>query len=246
MMSSLLVDIGNTNIKSGMCSDGEIQAHKDFSTVCGDLAEVFEQNWLSDGERPERVLVSNVSDVAIVDALATFSAIHFNVDIEVIRPFKSYKGMTTQYDDPHRLGVDRWLVSLAAWLKSSGDVCVVDVGTALTVDIVTSQGVHLGGLIAPGPSLMKASLLSGTADLECDSFVQVEHFATNTADAISLGCLSSFGGVFNEVETRLQGLGLHDVNWYLTGGGAEAVVAQMRAPFTLVPELVLEGLAQIL
>ena len=92
---------------------------------------------------------------------------------------------------------------------------------------------------------MKASLASGAFDLEYEAFSEVEVFATNTQDAMSLGCLSAFGGIFNVVETRLKIAGLGEAQWFLTGGAAEIVAPQMRAPFTLVPELVLDGLARM-
>ena len=41
-------------------------------------------------------------------------------------------------------------------------VCVVDVGTATTIDLVDARGRHLGGAIVPGPALMVDSLLRGT------------------------------------------------------------------------------------
>jgi len=245
VMTSLLVDIGNTNIKSALYSDGCLSDRRSFSVNTLDLTDSFETHWLSDGERPDRVLVSNVSTPSRVQALATFSKIHFDTAIEVVTPVELYRGMRTEYEDPERLGVDRWLASLAAWLRCSANVCVVDVGTALTVDVVTASGHHLGGLIAPGPTLMQHSLASGAAELDREDLSEVEFFATNTKDAMSLGCLSAFGGIFNAVDHRLESLGLRDVVWYLTGGGAEVITSQMPASFVSVPDLVLDGLAEI-
>ncbi len=244
-MASLLVDIGNTNIKSALYSDGCLSDRRSFSARIPDLTDMFETHWLSDGERPDRVLVSNVSKSSRLQTLATFSKIHFDTLIEVVTPVEFYRGMRTEYDDPERLGVDRWLASLAAWLRCSSNVCVVDVGTALTVDVVTASGRHLGGLIAPGPTLMQHSLASGAAELEREDLSEVEYFGANTKDAMSLGCLSAFGGIFNAVEQRLEGLGLTDVVWYLTGGGADAIVSQIPTEFISVPDLVLDGLAEI-
>ena len=243
-MASLLVDIGNTNIKSAVYSDGRLSERRIFSVNGSDPIDMFETHWLSDGERPDKVLVSNVSTPSVIHALASFSKIHFDTVVEVVKPVKLYRGMKTEYDDPERLGVDRWLASLAAWLRCLSNVCVVDVGTALTIDVVTAGGVHLGGLIAPGPTLMQQSLASGAAELVREDMSEVEFFGTNTKDAMSLGCLSAFGGIFNTVENRLDSLGLRDVVWYLTGGGAEAIASQIPAVFTSAPDLVLDGLVE--
>lgn len=243
-MASLLVDIGNTNIKSAVYTNGCLSERRIFSVKGADPIDTFETHWLSDGDRPDKVLVSNVSTASLVDALASFSKIHFDAVIEVVKPVKTYRGMKTEYEDPERLGVDRWLASLAAWLRCHTNVCVVDVGTALTVDVVTAGGLHLGGLIAPGPDLMQQSLASGAVELVKGDLSEVEFFGTNTRDAMSLGCLSAFGGVFNTVKNRLDGLGLRDVVWFLTGGGAEAISSQIPAVFISVPDLVLDGLVE--
>lgn len=244
-MASLLVDIGNTNIKSAIYSNGCLSDRRTFSVNTSDPIDMFETHWLSDGERPDKVLVSNVATPSVAKALASFSKIHFDTVIKIVKPVKSYKGMKTEYEDPERLGVDRWLASLAAWVRCRSNVCVVDVGTALTVDVVTAAGLHLGGLIAPGPTLMQQSLASGAAELVRAELSEVEFFGTNTVDAMSLGCLSAFGGIFNTVEHRLESLGLREVVWYLTGGGAEVIASQIPAVFISVPDLVLDGLAEI-
>ena len=49
-------------------------------------------------------------------------------------------GVTTGYTDPVRLGADRWAGVIGAWKKFGGPVCVVDAGTAITVDAVDAEG----------------------------------------------------------------------------------------------------------
>ena len=104
-MVSLLVDIGNTNIKSAVYSDGCLSERRIFSVNGSDPIDMFETHWLSDGERPDKVLVSNVSTPSVIHALASFSKIHFDTVVEVVKPVKLYRGMKTEYDDPERLGL---------------------------------------------------------------------------------------------------------------------------------------------
>ena len=144
------------------------------------------------------------------------------------------------------LGVDRWLASLAAWTLSRGSVCVVDVGTALTVDVVVANGEHVGGLIAPGPDMLKASLVSGTAGIEIDQFSAADRFGINTVEAISLGCRSALKGVLREVEQQLDMLGISETtSWYLTGGAADVVKELIPNKHIDNPRLVLEGLVAL-
>ena len=120
-------------------------------------------------------------------------------------------------------------------------MCVIDVGTALTVDVVTTDGSHLGGLIAPGPELLRLSLTRGTAQLESEGLSLVDGFADNTRDAISLGCTDAIGGLFDRVAARLAPR-VH-FQWYLTGGAGALVEALLPVSARHVPDLVLRGLA---
>ena len=69
------------------------------------------------------------------------------------------------YEQPQQMGVDRWVAMLAAWERHHAAACIVDCGTAITLDVVSESGHHLGGVIAPGISLMHEALASRTAQL---------------------------------------------------------------------------------
>jgi pantothenate kinase type III len=74
-------------------------------------------------------------------------------------------GVRNAYPKHNKLGVDRWLAMLAAYHYYNAPVCIVSCGSALTLDIVDSQGQHLGGMIMPGLNLMQQALSRGTANL---------------------------------------------------------------------------------
>ena len=83
-------------------------------------------------------------------------------------------GVRNGYSNPAQLGVDRWLAVIGAFHRHRDACCVVDAGTALTIDGVDATGQHLGGFIVPGPRLMVESLLTGTSDL-ADRWAWEEH-----------------------------------------------------------------------
>ena len=64
------------------------------------------------------------------------------------------------YREPSSLGVDRWMVVLAAYHRCSGTALVIDLGTAITLDYIRSDGQHLGGYIVPGTHLSQRALLT--------------------------------------------------------------------------------------
>ncbi|MEQ8661019.1 MAG: type III pantothenate kinase, partial [Gammaproteobacteria bacterium] len=219
MTALLLVDIGNTRVKSAWCVNGQLAGWPSFPTHGDNVFAAWPGETAH--QAPGRVLVSNVAGGGVAGQLAEFVHARWGIEAEFVRPVRACGGMRTRYREPDRLGVDRWLAALAAWRDQRGAVCVIDVGTALTVDIVTADGEHLGGLIAPGPDLMRESLTSGTADLVCAALGEVSGFADNTADAISLGCTLATGGLLAAVRTRLADVpGCAQAAWYLTGGGA--------------------------
>ena len=88
-------------------------------------------------------------------------------------PFKTIKAEAQQgalingYMEPERLGVDRWLAMLAVIEEEQPEVpiCVIDCGSAITIDAVNAKGEHVGGLIVPGISMMRNALVKGTSGI---------------------------------------------------------------------------------
>ena len=241
MPEVLLVDIGNTRVKAALLRADEIMLLPPAAT----RSDAAFASWaVHVATAPSRLLVSNVAGAEVAMHLVRFARERWALEPEFALPVQQRAGMTTRYREPQRLGVDRWLAALAAWRETRGPVCVIDVGTALTVDVVLADGTHLGGLIAPGPDLLRTSLTRGTAQLESDGLGLVAGFADNTRDAISLGCTDALGGLFIRVAERLAHLDPRaQFRWYLTGGAAPLVEALLPVPALHVPDLVLRGLA---
>ena len=236
----LLVDIGNTRIKSAFVDAIEMRGLPPTATA----ATAPFASWTeSECPRPARVLVSNVGGLAIAAKLSAYVREQWQTTAEFVTPRRLCAGMTTLYAEPQRLGVDRWLAALAAFHQCQRAVCVIDVGTALTVDVVLADGTHLGGLIAPGPDLMRTSLTRGTAQLESDALDVIDGFAANTRDAISLGCGDAIAGLLDRVAVRLAALSpTTDFEWVVTGGAAATVIARLDRAHRAIPDLVLRGL----
>ena len=237
----LLVDIGNTRVKAALIEGGAALMLPAAGTRDQLPFEGWEQAITS---APQRVLVSNVAGPDMAMHLVRYTRERWQLDPEFALPCRHRAGMTTRYQQPEKLGVDRWLAALAAYHEARAAVCVIDVGTALTVDVVTTDGTHLGGLIAPGPDLLRTSLTRGTAQLESEGLSLVEGFADNTRDAISLGCTDALGGLLLRVAARLeQHQPREEFHWYLTGGAAPLVEALLPTSAVHLPDLVLRGLA---
>ena len=237
----LIIDIGNSRLKAAVEANGILTLLPAWPWRGEDLAAYWARAFAA-GPTPGAVLVSNVAGSAVAEAVTAASRAHWALTPQFMHVRTCCAGMRTSYDDPTRLGVDRWLAALAGFHLAEGPVCVIDAGTALTVDVVTAQGEHRGGLIAPGLALMARSLTQGTAQLSIDTLAPVTRFATNTRDAISLGCRDAVAGLLERVALRWTREFAEPVRYLVTGG--EAAELQALSPFALelVPDLVHRGI----
>jgi type III pantothenate kinase len=190
-------------------------------------------------------LVSVRSDIATCELVDRLEQ-SFAIGCVVAKSLATLAGVSNGYYEPSKLGVDRWLAVLAAYNLGAGACLVIDVGTAVTADFVTSQGLHLGGYICPGLRLMSAQLASNAHGIHglhsvlgaLGEFVP----GRSTDEAVGRGSvlmLRGFVGAQLEMASRLLG-GSFQV--FLTGGDA-ALVGALSVEARIVPDLVFVGLA---
>lgn len=236
----LLIDIGNSRIKWAW-SDGRrlrdtgVRAH---SGPADPSAFAFLEKQAS----PDRLLVANVAGDAMEQALRTAVAACWPLQPELVRTAAAAAGLINGYHDPGQLGVDRWLAMQAAWLRKRAAVCVVDAGTAITVDLIEDSGRHQGGFIVPGLELMTAALGRGTVDITRRAGTgpaRDEIPARDTGTAIRAGGLLALAGLVDRA-CALGGSGAPAV--MLTGGDAARLLPLLDPGAELCPDLVLEGL----
>ncbi|MEO8223916.1 MAG: type III pantothenate kinase [Gammaproteobacteria bacterium] len=157
----LLVDVGNTRVKWAFVGPDSLVARGEaFRAAPGDLQPLL--------EAPYQVTEIRLANVAGAQAGADVVALlleRFRLTPRVALSAASGAGVRNGYGNPAQLGVDRWLGICAAYARYPGPVCVVDAGTATTVDFVTGSGEHRGGLILAGIELMRSALLHRTGDL---------------------------------------------------------------------------------
>jgi type III pantothenate kinase len=166
----------------------------------------------------------------------------------LVRSARKTAGVTNGYKEVWRLAADRWVATVGAHALARGrDALVVSVGTALTVDLVTGTGRHLGGAIVPSPTHMVESLLSGTHGIRRRAAgvrgSSRRLFAADTASALAAGAkFAAAAFVDRAVREAARLLGRRPLV-LLTGGGAKELSGSLRTAVRLVPDLVLRGLA---
>jgi type III pantothenate kinase len=244
----LVIDVGNTRLKwawltSTGLSDQQAIVHRDAKPGIW-TAALFES-----GQKPTRVLISNVAGPVMAKTLTKLAKKVFRVNAEFIMAAPEYHGLVNGYLEPKLLGVDRWLALIGAWTRARSALCVVDAGTAVKVDSVDAGGQHLGGLIVPGIYMMREVLMSKTGDI----LRAAEHstpslagiLANNTIGAISRGAVFALAGMADRASEVIEQSTGAKPRLFITGGDAGMITGTMRSKGEIVPDLVLQGLAVI-
>jgi type III pantothenate kinase len=193
---------------------------------------------------PDRVLVACVAGERWRAALAQFVRARWAVEVEFAQALPEQLGVRSGYRDPSSLGVDRWAALVAVRALTAGSACVIDCGTAVTVDALAADGRHLGGVIFPGLSLLRESLARGTDAIGAAPGDDGSVLARTTADAVAAGTLYGLAGAIGRLIAEQEAAtGVMTV--FVTGGDAERLRPLLKRDTRLVPDLVLQGLAHI-
>ncbi|NND58928.1 MAG: type III pantothenate kinase [Gammaproteobacteria bacterium] len=243
---NLLIDLGNTNVKWAWHRDRGLYDFDQRNHGCDSIGAIVDA--MADGmHRPTAIWLAGVAGEKTGElsiALAETFAMQ-PVAVEVATPAL---GITVGYREAQRLGVDRWLAMIAARAGCAGAFCVIDAGTALTVDAVNEDGLHLGGAICPGLGMMQQSVLRQTAEVAARA-VDVARpsglFADDTAAAVVAGSVFAAVGLVERAARELEKICGDPPMLFLTGGAAGMIAPHIERDVHVLRELVLRGLAQV-
>jgi type III pantothenate kinase len=242
-MSSLLIDLGNTRCKLALGSGGTLSAVAAFGVAERGPIEGYLEGQAS-ADMP-----SYISSVAAGDVTAQVAGLverRTGCPPAVLRSTDPVPLVRNGYRRPEQLGVDRLVAMVAARARADGPLCVIDAGTAVTIDFVAADGQHLGGFILPGQQLARDCLLARTS-IPREPAVDAEAvIGRDTATAVALGAQQ---GVVSIVHFFTEGPGSLFPNQragvVVGGGGAAALRRLLPRDCITLPDLVLHGLAVI-
>jgi len=162
---------------------------------------------------------------------------------------RELKGVVCAYKDLSKLGVDRWLALVAAFNQRKAAVCVVDCGSAITIDMVNNAGEHIGGFILPGLNMSIRALLGQTQSVRFDgeSKSNVLSLGRDTASAVLNGVLLQAQSSVKEAcrifeKECLNGVASDSSCLFITGGDADKVLEGLSYDFVKQDDLVIRGL----
>jgi type III pantothenate kinase len=239
----LLVDIGNSALKWAQQQDGERAPGRSIQYGKHGISGVLAEAWNA-LPAPGSVCIASVAAADVDGAVRAYARTHWDLDPHFIQTQAEQCGVRNGYAKPAEMGVDRWLAVIAAWTRYHENCCVVNCGTAITVDGVNGAGHHQGGAIIPGIQLMQSALAQGTARISSAGGGPVpDQPGRSTAQCVQLGTVIAAAAFVDrmarEFSDRLGGR----VRGIISGGDAGLVADHLQTGFEHDPDLVLSGLA---
>jgi type III pantothenate kinase len=243
----IAVDLGNSEVKLGFFEDSVLIRTERMPTA--DLRHVVTIKALSEiapgvgqlaGARCPVVFGSVVSWAA-----ARLAAILTSAGCTV-RPLTSLSGFGLMINYEHgEPGVDRVAACSEAFARKGGPLILVGAGTAVHTNVVSADGVYLGGAIMPGLRLMSESLAAGTDQIRTvQPAVPRNVLGQSTPECVEIGVYHCWlGGTLRLVELTRAEIG-EDARLWLTGGQAPWLEPFVPDAF-LDPDLTLYGLARL-
>lgn len=228
----LYVDQGNTRAKFWLVRAGQVLCR-------GSVVDATDLQRKLSGREVAGIVLATVKTIDGSSALLEpwFATLPPPVRVSVCTHV-----LPTAYEDATKLGIDRWLGVLAARAMGAGPALVVDAGTAITLDVLTAQGMHAGGYILPGLQMQQAALAAETVRVQ---FPQADwrdqSLGTSTAAAVGHGSIRAICALVRELAHELGSV--EPPRIYLTGGNAQDL-ERFLPEATVMNDLLLIGMQE--
>ncbi|MFK5970852.1 MAG: type III pantothenate kinase [Candidatus Marithrix sp.] len=239
----LLVDIGNTAIKWAILENNNLGIQQYIAYEASGLDYTLAKIWKSI-DKPEAIWISNVAGTQINESITAWTTKYWQCQPNFTKTTKYKCGVKNGYKYPEQLGIDRWLALIGVYSLKIEMSCIVDCGTAVTIDIL-DNGQHLGGIIAPGLNAMQTALFENTYKLTSSKQILTTcnfSLANDTSNGIVFGTLYAVLGLLEYVMNSLE----NKPKLILTGGDVAVLKPFLSRTYQYIPDLVLQGLKTII
>ena len=231
---NLVIDIGNTAIKTGWFDDDKLLEKQHQVTIDG-------LKQLINSKKPSNVIASSTGKEIFQEKFWDQVNI-YRVDEHIKWPFRS------KYATPKTLGADRIAgVAGAKKIFPAENVLVIDLGTCVTYDYISEAGIYYGGAISPGVKMRFRSMNEFTSRLpDLDIPEEFPEFlgdstANSMKSGVMNGLLYEMSGMIAAYKNKFG-----KIKIILTGGDAQIFEKKIKEPIFASPDLVLIGLNVIL
>lgn len=247
----LALDVGNTNITTGVFDGSKLKAtwrigtdvHRTADEYGSLFTHLMERQGLAIADIDEAVLCSVVPP--LVGTFEEMCRRYFRTKPLVVAAGVK-TGVKICLDNPREVGADRVVNAVAAHKLYGGPVIVIDLGTAITFDAVSEEGDYLGGAIAPGIAIATEALFMRTAALpRLELDFPKKAIGRNTVAAMLSGIVFGYAGLIEGVVSRIREELGGKAKVIATGGYAELLARVTPVVEEVNPDLTLIGLRLI-
>lgn len=235
---NLVIDVGNTRIKLAVF---ELNTLKEIFIVTKKTLEKTLNN-VSKHYKINNAIISSVAEIP--DELQKYIE---NISTIIYLNQKTKVPFINQYETLNTLGVDRIaLVAAAVTQFSNQNTLVIDAGTCITYDLVSSKKEYFGGAISPGIEMRLKALNTFTAKLPLLPLIDAEiTIGNNTNNSIYFGVIN---GVVAEIEGFISYFIKKNkkLTVVLTGGDTIFLAKRLKNSIFANSNFLLEGLNSIL
>lgn len=234
LMTNLIIDIGNTRIKTALFKGKELQEEEVFEALDPALkyckSVVFENCMISSVKWKETELREIF--------LFNFTCLTPNTKLPVVNG----------YGTPASLGLDRIAGAIGGWaVRGKGPILAIDLGTCITFDLIDGTNTYLGGSISPGLGMRAKAMHEQTARLP---LVDLKVRPTELIGDNTITCMQI--GIWHGIEFELWGQieaytkKFPEIDVFVSGGDAHSFDSLAKGLLFVFPNLVLYGLNSIL
>jgi type III pantothenate kinase len=252
---TIAVDIGNARIKlgrfAGRCATGLPEPTSTLPLVGNTPALDAIADWLgADGHRRWRWWIASVNRPAASGLIDWLS--EFRPGDRITMLAADDLPLEVRLERPDMVGIDRLVDAVAVNRLRAADrpAVIVDVGTAITVDLLSAKGAFLGGAILPGIEMSARALHTFTDLLPLVDATELSTppsaLGTETVAAMQSGLFwGAVGAIRQLIEQLPKAAGdcVAQPQVFLTGGAGVSVAELLGPNVRYVPNLTLAGIA---
>lgn len=239
----LVFDVGNTTLSYALFDNDLIDPKRIRSN---EIKTTLDISTLVDGAQKD--CGNTISEIVVCAGVSRVRALIYDYaqvsDIPVHFVYGSNLcGAKISYETPETIGPDRVANAIAAEKTYERNVIIVDCGTAITVDAIDSEGIFIGGIIAPGIETQRNALVQFAPALpEVELSLPGDILGTNTIDCIRSGVLYGAASMIDSVVAKIAAKNGFDT-FVLTGGNAHILQPILETKFIYDEYFTLKGLA---
>ncbi|MDC0089127.1 type III pantothenate kinase [Gammaproteobacteria bacterium] len=240
----ILIDIGNTTTSLGLWKNSKlsmtnnIENNKLFITLKKYLKRDIDEILFTSviGAKENKLIIDRLKKI-------------FKSNIKQIKSSSSLLGVSNGYIQPKKLGDDRWAAIVASSLLHEQPLIIVDCGTAISIDVVSAKGIHLGGYILGGFDGYSRSFKNAyhlkNIKIKEGMASQKKYFPKKTEDGITEGYLlmviSAIENTYNQVKKNQN----TPPKLLISGGYGKIISKRLSVKNKYEPDLVLKSIGLI-